>query len=208
MEKTSTNIISHCLIVFLLFMGHCSFAQHADIDLLKDINLNRNKALDNGMAALTNTVYPVSAALPISELIAGYARHDSQLIARGWTTVAAVGTNFIVTFGLKYGVDRTRPYITYPELQPYKHNKDASFPSGHTSFSFNAATSLTLLFPKWYVAVPAYAWASCVGYSRMYLGMHYPTDVLAGAIVGVGTAILADKGNKWLQHHRNKKRAS
>lgn len=190
--------------VLLLFTGYCSFAQHSDIDILKDINLNRNKALDNSMAALTNTVYPVSAALPISELIAGYARHDKQLITRGWTTVAAVGTNFIVTFGLKYGVDRTRPYITYPELQPYKHNKDASFPSGHTSFSFNAATSLTLLFPKWYVAVPAYAWASCVGYSRMYLGMHYPTDVLAGAIVGVGTAVLTDKGNKWLQHHRNK----
>ena len=203
MEKTSANFIGKCLIILLLNVGHCAFAQNADINILKDINLNRNKSLDNGMTALTNSVYPISAGLPLSELAVGYAKHDKQLITRGWTTVAAVGTNFIVTFGLKYGVDRTRPYITYPELQPYKHNKDASFPSGHTSFSFNTATSLLLQFPKWYVVVPAYVWASSVGYSRMHLGMHYPTDVLAGAIVGAGTALLADKGNRWLQHHRN-----
>ena len=204
MEKTSANIFGNCLIILLLCITCRTNAQNGDINILKDINLNRNKSLDNGMATLTNSVYPLSAALPISELVTGYARHDKQLITKGWTTVAAVGTNFIVTFGLKYSVNRTRPYITYPELQPYKHNKDASFPSGHTSFSFNTATSLTILFPKWYVAVPAYAWAGSVGYSRMYLGMHYPTDVLAGAIIGAGTAILADKGNKWLQHHRKK----
>lgn len=182
-----------------------AYAQNADINILKDINLNRNASLDGGMEALTNSVYPLSAALPISELVAGYARHEKVLIARGWTTVAAVGTNFIITFGLKYSVNRTRPYVTYPELQPYKHNKDASFPSGHTSFSFSTATSLSMLYPRWYVAVPAYTWACGVGYSRMHLGMHYPSDVLAGAIIGVGTAILADKGNKWLQQHRKKR---
>jgi undecaprenyl-diphosphatase len=53
---------------------------------------------------------------------------------------------------------------------------------------------LSIHFKKWYVIVPAYAWATSVGYSRMYLGEHYPTDVLVGAAIGTGSAYLS----KWL----------
>jgi undecaprenyl-diphosphatase len=73
-----------------------------------------------------------------------------------------------------------------------------SFPSGHTSVAFSTATSLYLAYPKWYVAVPAFTYAASVGYSRMYLGVHYPSDVLAGAVIGAGSAWLMYKANKWL----------
>ena len=191
-----------CLL--LAACSHLSYGQNADIDILKSINLNRNRSLDNSMTALTNSVYPIAAVAPITELIVGYKKHDQHLINGGWQTIAGLGLNFAVTFSLKYGVNRTRPYITYPTLEPYKHNKDASFPSGHSSFAFNTATSLVILFPKWYVAVPAYTWATAVMYSRMDLGMHYPTDVLAGAVIGAGTSMLAYKGNQWLQHRKHK----
>ena len=56
---------------------------------------------------------------------------------------------------------------------------------------------MTFAFPKWYVAVPAFSWAGAVGYSRMHLGVHYPSDFLVGAAVGAGSA--------WLGHWLNKR---
>jgi len=188
----------------MLLSVTCS-AQNADIRWLRDINLNRSRSLDGSMIALTNSAYAVSAVVPVTELVAGYARHDSALIGKGYSTIAGLGCNFIVAFGLKYAVNRTRPYVTYPDLQPYQHDKDPSFPSGHSSFAFNTATSLYLSFPKWYVAVPAYVWAAGVAFSRLDLGMHYPSDVLAGAVVGMGTSWLAFQGNKWLHQYRKHK---
>ena len=51
---------------------------------------------------------------------------------------------------------------------------------------------------KWYVVIPSYLWAGWVAYSRMYLGVHYPSDILGGAIVGGGSAFLMYKINNWM----------
>jgi len=101
--------------------------------------------------------------------------------------------NAMIVQGLKHTVKRDRPFIKYPDkIHPYDVESGYSFPSGHASTAFATATSLTLEFKKWYVAVPAYAWATAVGYARLYQGEHYPTDVFAGAAIGAGSA--------WLSH--------
>jgi len=53
--------------------------------------------------------------------------------------------------------------------------------------AFATATTLSIPYKKWYVTVPAYVWASSVGYSGRYLGRHFPSDVLAGAAEGIGS---------------------
>ena len=80
----------------------------------------------------------------------------------------------------------------YPDdLIPVKTTLGFSFPSGHTSLTFSVATSLSLSCPKWYVIAPSMLWASSVAFSRLYLGVHYPSDVLTGMVVGVASGIFS-----------------
>ncbi|MDX5321099.1 MAG: phosphatase PAP2 family protein, partial [Bacteroidota bacterium] len=58
--------------------------------------------------------------------------------------------------------------------------------------------------PKWYVAVPAFTWAGLASYSRMHLGVHYPGDVAAGAVIGSGSAVLCYYANRWLRKELTK----
>jgi undecaprenyl-diphosphatase len=181
-------------------------SQNTDIDLLKKINLGRNFGLDPFMSATSKSVYPIAVAIPVAEMVVGLATKNKELQHTAIQSVAASGLNFIVAFGLKEAVNRTRPYDQWPEINTYgPRETDASFPSGHTSFAFNTATSVALAYPKWYVIAPTCTWAVLVGYSRMHMGMHYPSDVLAGALIGTGTSWLAWKGNQYLQRRHKTK---
>ena len=84
---------------------------------------------------------------------------------------------------LKPLVARTRPYDLLGYEILVRRLGDYSFPSGHTSASFAAATAIYAIDRRWGAA--AYVLAALIGFSRLYLGVHFPTDVLAGAVVGI-----------------------
>jgi undecaprenyl-diphosphatase len=86
---------------------------------------------------------------------------------------------------LKFVVGARRPSGGGP-LIAIPHSD--SFPSGHAATSFACATVLTALVPR---AAPAfYVLALAIGYSRVYVGVHWPLDVVGGAVLGVATALL------------------
>lgn len=105
--------------------------------------------------------------------------------------VALLVSLLINNAGLKNIVGRIRPYDTIPGLVPLIARPwDYSFPSGHTASSFAAAWVLWHRLPKRF-GIPALALAGLIGLSRLYLGVHYPTDVIFGAISGIGCGCIA-----------------
>lgn len=102
---------------------------------------------------------------------------------------------------LKNLVARPRPYTQLPDLSllvPYP--KDYSFPSGHTCSSFAVAGSLLHSGKAWNaLRIPAFVLAILISFSRLYVGAHYPSDVIVGAITGlVGSAVITKQGAKIL----------
>ncbi len=85
--------------------------------------------------------------------------------------------------GLKYWFKRSRPFVNIPGVEYAVKPPDRySFPSGHTAGAFMVASIVSGFFPT--LRLPFYLWASAVGYSRVYNGVHYPVDVFAGVALG------------------------
>ena len=100
-------------------------------------------------------------------------------------------TTSLVNTLLKYAVQRERPPTIILDPEPLMEvPTTSSFPSGHTSTSFACAFVLSRLAPR--LTVPVFVLATLIGVSRIYVGVHYPLDVLAGAVLGilVATALL------------------
>ena len=103
-----------------------------------------------------------------------------------------------VVFGLKNVIRRTRPYAALSDVERRPVGSDEppggidpfSFPSGHAAISFAVATSASLSYPEWYVIAPAMTWASATALARVWHGMHFPSDIVVGAVVGAGMGLL------------------
>jgi len=164
------------------------FAQNGDVNLLRKINPSEIQDGDL-MTLITNSDDPVTFGIPGIVLLKGIITKEKEDFWKSGEMLSTSLLSSLMVFGLKSTIKRDRPFKTYPDIIKHTHGGSYSMPSGHTSICFATATSVSLIYPKWYVIAPMYTWASLVGYSRMYLGVHYPSDVLAGALVGSGSAI-------------------
>lgn len=171
--------------------------QNQDIQWLKQITLHRNQDLDPIFRHISNSVLPLTLGLPLGVGVYEYGiSKKATSLRKGPEMLAVAAGTVALSQALKWSLQRKRPYEKYPELDPAYLANDPSMPSGHTASAFALATSATLIWPKWYVGVPAFLWAGSVGYSRMHLALHYPSDVAAGAVLGAGTAYLCHYLNK------------
>jgi undecaprenyl-diphosphatase len=101
--------------------------------------------------------------------------------------VVTVPAADLVALGLKQAIGRERPYLVHPEPEPLMRSSvELAFPSGHAATSFTGATLLALALPR--LAWPLLGLAAAICWSRVYVGVHWPSDVLAGALLGAGLA--------------------
>ncbi len=104
-------------------------------------------------------------------------------------TIAGIAAGLVFTYPVKLIIDRARPYAQIEStrlLTPSEY--DSSFPSGHAEISFLASTIVSRFHPEY--GKYLYAFSFVVALSRVYVGVHFPTDVLGGAIIGIMIGLL------------------
>jgi len=163
-----------------------------DVNIFRSINDSRSSFLDATVGANDYAVLPIAIATPLIFGGVGLAEKDGYTFDTGMMVGVSEVSAYVIYYVLKNVViKRDRPYVTLSDVHTM-HLDTAdkySMPSGHTTAAFAIATALTLRYPKPYVYIPAYVWAAFVGYGRIYLGLHYPSDVLAGAVLGTTSAL-------------------
>jgi len=191
------------LIIFLIFTSGL-FAQRRDLVKSDPDNLDVKifRSINNLQCGFLNTVIPVTDKSTVftSTLVpAGlfaYSRSEKNYYDENSAVLTALseGLSAGITFGMKNIFKRDRPFTT---LSNVHYNKSRflldrySFPSGHTAVTFSMATSLSLRYPEKPVLISGvYLYSTVIALGRIYLGVHYPTDVLTGMLVGSGSAAL------------------
>ena len=165
-----------------------------DQRLFRKINGYRTPFLDNIIPLTEKPATVTAIALPI--IMYTSSRIDGNYYDQNSAALLGVSeaANIIVTLGIKFTIQRKRPVESLGGIyykKDFKLKGDRySHPSGHTSTAFNIATLLTLRYPDNPILITGlYLHAAVISYGRMYIGVHYPGDILMGMLVGAGTAI-------------------
>lgn len=184
-------------LLLILFTSGASAQDIWEVEMVRAINPNHP---DNGLLkGISSSAEPISVAVPAGMLALSLLQKNKALQKQSFEILGSLAIGTATTQLLKRIVKRPRPYETYAEIYPDEFETGRSFPSGHTTTAFATAASLTLTAKKWYIAVPAFAWATTVGYSRIYLGQHYPSDIMMGALVGTASGF----ASHWLMKKLN-----
>ncbi len=138
--------------------------------------------------------FPVASLLPRYRLFLH--RHVNLFVT---ALVSAFAARYAVTEIIRFFYNRPRPFeVAEQVVQLVGHAGGGSFPSGHASLAFAVATAVFFYYPK--TGLIFFAAAILIGVSRVAAGVHWPSDILGGAIVGVASAwILHKTYQKWQQ---------
>ena len=167
----------------------------ADRDLLTTINFDGPTGYDFFWAIYSDkwTWIPFILVIVYCLLRPGNWKH--RLLIIGSVALLFLLSDFVVSSFIKNVICRPRPSHDPAVMSLLSYVNDYrggayGFPSNHASNGFATATFLALLFRNRWVTLSAFLWAIGSCYSRMYLGVHYPTDILCGALLGTLFAFL------------------
>ena len=165
--------------------------QNADLSILHTIQGTASPALDTFMVGFTTLGEFGALWAIVGAIMIALNKHRTFGIA----IFVAIALAFVIgDIGLKNVIERPRPFLVDPVLTTSLISLPDSFscPSGHSSTSFAAATVICLapLAHRWLKPI-AVATAAAIAFSRLYLAVHNPTDVLFGAMLGIACGVAA-----------------
>ena len=163
-------------------------AERVDVALYAAIAQTPTPALDRAMARLSHAADYSRLSLASAALLAVTGgRRGRRAAASGLASVGV--TAAVVNLGMKPLGRRRRPERAVERVPVARHVRmplSTSFPSGHSAAAFAFATGVGHAFPP--AAIPLHGLAALVAYSRVHTGVHYPGDVVAGALIGTALA--------------------
>jgi len=172
--------------------GPMQFVLPGDVDLFRALNLAGTDIwLDLFMVLMSTLALPYILAL-LAFPLWWRGRHGEA-----FDLLVLLALTIFLTEVLKFAFDRPRPCDALGNVRLLTSNlcateSDPAFPSGHTSRAFALATLLALRHP-WPTRAGGVAFAVLVGVSRIYLGVHWPSDVFAGALVGIAMGLVLER---------------
>jgi membrane-associated phospholipid phosphatase len=161
-----------------------------DINILRFIHHFRLEALDPVLYVLSYATSYVSIGIVLTLLFLSIVRKSKPFRIIFYKMVAVLILAALTSLLIKTAIQRERPFKAYPDIEKLSQAGSSSFPSGHTIEAFAIAMALSLLIPHKRVVIPVFIWAILVAYSRMALGVHYPSDVAGGMVIGVSVGLL------------------
>jgi undecaprenyl-diphosphatase len=143
---------------------------------------------EDAARAYAHVSEPLFVAFVVVLAAAGLLLRRPRLLSASVLAVLAAGAGLIVAAVLARVVDRPRPFVAHPQIHAFlAHAADPGFPSDHATAAFAIAVVLALrLGPRW---LPVLVAAAALAVSRVVVGVHYPADVLAGALLGTAAAL-------------------
>jgi len=186
--------LQHGWLIFLFLLlpvtlsAQRSLAYYDD-QILLDLAKSRTPQQTGVYMFLSKNYKIINMAIPAGLLAGGLIADNKEMRQNAMYVVSSTLVNYGLNAIIKGLVKRQRPFIRNINIIPVYEANRYSFPSGHTSSTMATATALSIAYPKWYVIAPSFIWAGATSYSRMYLGVHYPTDVAAGLVLGPATAV-------------------
>jgi len=192
------GLLLFALAVMLLLLPSDHVPNQYDTRLLYILNGQRLEMLDPFWIWVSKTSFYISFSIPLGLFLYSLRYKLPALKMKSYFVFLSWAVSVIILNILKYTIDRPRPFRVLEGIEKLSAGGSPSFPSGHTIEAFTVVSAVLLLFaiPRWLKPL-LLLWALMVAYTRVCLGVHYPSDIMAGIGLGIFiSSLIICFGNK------------